>query len=101
MERIMVQAKKVMDEEGKNLTLYYWLLSRRVEDAAGIGITAYGVETAQYDGEQLLDKECVDCISFKKANMLAFIKKIAKGNATPVTLLPLVDDFISLQEMVD
>ncbi len=100
MERMMVRSKKFTDEKGEDSTLYYWLLSREVLDEEGNGVIAYGVETAQYNGEQLLGQEYVDCISFKKGIMLDFIQSMARGNVTPVTLLSLVDDFISLQEVV-
>lgn len=90
MERILTFCKKIIDETGQEHLLYYWLLkNKRKEDAI------YGIEIAKYQKETLIEKEQITSLSTSESRVVELIQKMARGNVTPMTLLPLADDFLS------
>ncbi len=92
MERILTFCKKIIDETGQEHLLYYWLLRKKgkeTEDAV------YGIEITKYKEEQLVEKEQIASLSTSESRVVELIQKMARGNVTPMTLLPLADDFLS------
>ena len=92
MERILTFCKKMIDETGQEHLLYYWLLRKQKK---GTEDTIYGIEIAKYKQEQLIEKEQIASLSTSESRVIELIQKMARGNVTPMTLLPLADDFLS------
>ncbi|MCI8630481.1 MAG: hypothetical protein HFE57_13505 [Firmicutes bacterium] len=92
MERILTFCKKMIDETGQEHLLYYWLLRKQKK---GTEDTIYGIEIAKYREEQLIEKEQIESLSTSESRVVELIQKMARGNVTPMTLLPLADDFLS------
>ncbi len=92
MERILTFCKKMIDETGQEHLLYYWLLRKQKK---GTEDTIYGIEIAKYKEEQLIEKEQIESLSTSESRVVELIQKMARGNVTPMTLLPLADDFLS------
>ena len=92
MERILTFCKKMIDETGQEHLLYYWLLRKQKK---GTEDTIYGIEIAKYREEQLIEKEQIESLSTSESRVIELIQKMARGNVTPMTLLPLADDFLS------
>lgn len=92
MERILTFCKKMIDETGQEHLLYYWLLRQQKK---GTEDTIYGIEIAKYKEEQLIEKEQIESLSTSESRVVELIQKMARGNVTPMTLLPLADDFLS------
>lgn len=92
MERILTFCKKMIDETGQEHLLYYWLLRKQKKGTAD---TIYGIEIAKYKEEQLIEKEQIESLSTSESRVMELIQKMARGNVTPMTLLPLADDFLS------
>ena len=92
MERILTFCKKMIDETGQAHLLYYWLLRKQKK---GTEDTIYGIEIAKYREEQLIEKEQIESLSTSESRVVELIQKMARGNVTPMTLLPLADDFLS------
>ncbi len=70
--------------------LYYWLLKNKEKEDA-----IYGIEIAKYQKETLIEKEQIASLSTSESRVVELIQKMARGNVTPMTLLPLADDFLS------
>ena len=81
-----------IDETGQEHLLYYWLLKKQKK---GTEDTIYGIEIAKYREEQLIEKEQIESLSTSESRVVELIQKMARGNVTPMTLLPLADDFLS------
>ena len=92
MERILTFCKKMIDETGQEHLLYYWLLRKQKK---GTEDTIYGIEIAKYREEQLIEKEQIESLSTSESRVVELKQKMARGNVTPMTLLPLADDFLS------
>lgn len=92
MERILTFCKKIIDETGQEHLLYYWLLKKK---AKGTEDDIYGIEITKYRQEQLIEKEQIESLSTSESRVVELIQKMARGNVTPMTLLPLADDFLS------
>ncbi|MEY8320164.1 DUF6514 family protein [Lachnospiraceae bacterium 46-61] len=92
MERILTFCKKMIDETGQEHLLYYWLLRKQKK---GTEDTIYGIEIAKYKEEKLIEKEQIESLSTSESRVVELIQKMARGNVTPMTLLPLADDFLS------
>ncbi len=90
MERILTFCKKIIDETGQEHLLYYWLLKNKEKEDA-----IYGIEIAKYQKETLIEKEQIASLSTSESRVVELIQKMARGNVTPMTLLPLADDFLS------
>ena len=90
MERILTFCKKIIDETGQEHLLYYWLLKNKEKEDA-----IYGIEIAKYQKETLIEKEQIASLSTSESRVIELIQKMARGNVTPMTLLPLADDFLS------
>ena len=82
----------MIDETGQEHLLYYWLLRKQKK---GTEDTIYGIEIAKYREEQLIEKEQIESLSTSESRVVELIQKMARGNVTPMTLLPLADDFLS------
>ena len=50
---------------------------------------------AKYQKETLIEKEQIASLSTSESRVVELIQKMARGNVTPMTLLPLADDFLS------
>ena len=92
MERILTFCKKMIDETGQEHLLYYWLLRKQKK---GTEDTIYGIDIAKYREVQLIEKEQIESLSTSESRVVELIQKMARGNVTPMTLLPLADDFLS------
>ncbi len=92
MERILTFCKKIIDETGQEHLLYYWLLKKKTK---GTEDAIYGIEITKYKQEQLIEKEQIESLSTSESRVVELIQKMARGNVTPMTLLPLADDFLS------
>ena len=92
MERILTFCKKIIDETGQEHLLYYWLLRKKGKGAED---AVYGIEITKYKEEQLVEKEQIASLSTSESRVIELIQKMARGNVTPMTLLPLADDFLS------
>lgn len=92
MERILTFCKKIIDETGQEHLLYYWLLKKK---GKGTEDAIYGIEITKYKQEQLVEKEQIASLSTSESRVIELIQKMARGNVTPMTLLPLADDFLS------
>ena len=90
MERILTFCKKIIDETGQEHLLYYWLSKNKEKEDA-----IYGIEIAKYQKETLIEKEQIASLSTSESRVVELIQKMARGNVTPMTLLPLADDFLS------
>ena len=90
MERILTFCKKIIDETGQEHLLYYWLLKKKGKKDA-----IYGIEIAKYKQEKLIEREQIESLSTSESRVIELIQKMARGNVTPMTLLPLADDFLS------
>ncbi len=94
MEKTLIRSKNMVDDSGGRFTLYYWMLSRDILDERDNIATLYGVEVEKCQGSLLLEQERADGLFQRKQEVLDLICRLAKGNATPTTLLSLADDFI-------
>ena len=90
MERILTFCRKIIDVTGLEHLLYYWLLKNKEKEDA-----IYGIEIAKYQKETLIEKEQIASLSTSESRVVELIQKMARGNVTPMTLLPLADDFLS------
>ncbi len=95
MERILTFCKKMTDESGEEHLLYYWLLRKEITESPSQQKAVYGIEIAKYHQEELLEQEKITSLSTSESRVMELIQKMARGNVTPMTLLPLADDFLS------
>ena len=95
MERILTFCKKMIDESGQEHLLYYWLLRKEIAGKQQQQEAIYGIEIAKYREEEMIEQEKITSLSTSESRVMELIQKMARGNVTPMTLLPLADDFLS------
>ena len=95
MNKAIYKSKNVLGENGEKFTLFYYLLSKEIKETQCNLFTVYGVEVEKYKDGTFLESDKIDGISCNKDEVLNFIMNIANGNATPIALTELTDDFIS------
>lgn len=95
MDKVLVHQKQVLNEQGEAFVLQYWLVSRVILNESDNEETAYGVEITKLQNGCCLEKEGAYCLSCCKQSIDRWIDALAEGDATPITLLALADDFIS------
>lgn len=86
MERRMLWEKQIADEKNQKFTLRYFLLVHPVPK----GENVYGVAIDKISGGQVLERE----------EMEVFLQKLCQGDAFPMELAELGDDYISEKEFI-
>ena len=86
--------KKVQDEQHSGLILKYFLLIHSGECGK-----VYGVEVEKMDDRGFCESNMIYGISEKRKDVEKFIDRLWKGNALPVELATLYDDFVSEREL--
>ena len=98
----MFEGKLFCKECGNKLTVSY----RRNHDYWTVNCNKYSRDPLRvrctshffpynYLEEQLIEKEQIESLSTSESRVVELIQKMARGNVTPMTLLPLADDFLS------
>ena len=87
MERRMLWEKQIADEKNHKFTLQYFLL-------------VHPVPKGEISGGQVLEREEVSGLSDRQEEMEIFLQKLCQGDAFPVELAELGDDYISAKEFI-
>lgn len=82
---------------GNTYTLFYWLTSKKVTELDLENDIGYGVEIAKCKEGKTIERERAEIVSFHKEKVIAWIRNLAAGAVTPMSLLALTDDFVSEQ----
>lgn len=90
MEQTMMQQKLVADESNRLWDMRYWLLASSMEEGGKI----FGVAIDRCVEEQVVEREEVFGISRRKDEVLLFLDRLSGGDAMPVELTALADDYI-------
>lgn len=96
MERRMLWEKQIADEKNHKFTLRYFLLVHPVP----MGENVYGVAIDKISGGQILEREEVSGLSEQREEMIGFLQKLCQGDALPMELAELGDDYISAKEFI-
>ena len=92
----MLWEKQIADEKNHKFTLQYFLLVHPVPK----GENVYGVAIDKISGGQVLEREEVSGLSDRQEEMEIFLQKLCQGDAFPVELAELGDDYISAKEFI-
>ncbi|MGN0135838.1 DUF6514 family protein [Anaerotignum sp.] len=92
MKKILIGEKKIRDGLCKEYILKYSLLIRSGESGK-----IYGVEIERMDACGICEKDTLG-VSEQKKEVERFISKLWKGNALPIELAALYDDFVGEKE---
>lgn len=90
MEQTMILQKQIADENNHAWRMRYWLLSSPVAE----GEHVFGAAIDKCDGEQVVERDEVFGISQRKEDVLLFLDRLNYGDATPVELAALADDYV-------
>ena len=99
MDKTILFQKQVIDEWGQSLVLQYAIVTRTILNECDNEEKIYGAEISKWKDGTLLEQEGAYCLSICKTEIENWLGMLARGNAMPVSLLSLADDFISSIEM--
>ena len=88
--------KNRLQMKNHKFTLQYFLLVHPVPK----GENVYGVAIDKISGGQVLEREEVSGLSDRQEEMEIFLQKLCQGDAFPVELAELGDDYISAKEFI-
>lgn len=93
MGKTLICEKKLRDELHREYILKYSLLIRSGESGK-----IYGVEIERMDAQGIPERDALQGVSEKRKEVERFIGRLWKGNAFPVELAALYDDFVGERE---
>lgn len=96
MKKTLICEKKFRDELCDEYMMRYSLLIRSGESGK-----IYGVEIERVDAHGIRESEALQGVSEKRKEVERFIGRLWKGNAFPVELAALYDDFVSEKEWAE
>lgn len=101
MENIVFMGEKdYQDESNRRLNLRYYLLETRRAAVQSEAVYGIGIEkTLKGEGKHLFEKEMASCISYSKVFVKQMIQKLMDNLVTPVSMLEILDDMITEEEM--
>ncbi|MBM6828218.1 hypothetical protein H9X85_01070 [Anaerotignum lactatifermentans] len=95
MEQTMIEQKQIADERNRFWTVRYWLLACPAEEDGLV----FGAAIDRCNEERLVEREEVPGLSRQKEDVLLFLERLSRGDALPVELMALADDYISEREV--
>lgn len=93
MKNEVIETKKVVLNNGTEIALHYNLVSidMMIDNKKG-KTPAYGIEIEKYQNGAFQEKDFVYAISKDRNKVVNILKRLSKGNVTPVCLIPIVND---------
>ena len=93
MERNEVTRKKIIAQDGREITIVYSLISEQIQLVPGCRITCYGVHVAS---PETGDECTIRDITISRDKIDDFISLISRCGVTAVTLSDVVDDMLGV-----
>ncbi len=93
MEQKIIQTKQIKDENDRIWTMRYWLLVHTAE-----GGEVFGAAIDQCAAEKIVERDEVLGLSERKEDAMLFLDRLCNGDAMPVELVALADDYMLEQE---
>lgn len=95
MKKVKLQhTKNLVLENNEEIILKYYLVQRTLLDPER---ELYGIQIDKQQGDYT-ECEIVEGISYSEEDILAMIEKLYINDVTPISMIPIIDDLVTLLE---
>lgn len=94
MEQNVIRCRQIVDEYKNLFQMRYALLIHPNKD----GDCVYGIAIEKCEGEKVLEREEIYGFSEQEEEAFSFFTRVSDGEAMPVELMALADDYITERE---
>ena len=90
----MIATKKIVTELQDGFWVFYWLIETKLPEG-----NAYGILLEKQKGLTIIEREEVTSFSYQSNKVISLIQQLAKQKVTPITLIDVIEDYISSEEI--